>query len=90
MGKFLGKFEKTLGIAGSIISLAGLGYNFWKSFSKIELNPKQIYSLPELSKILGISQEEAAKLIYENKIPSQQVGGKYKILGSSILSFLGE
>ncbi len=89
MNNFWKKFEKTLGIAGSIISVAGLGYNLWKTFSRKDLIPNQIYSVAEAAKIFGISQEETMQLIYNGKLSAQQIGGKYKILGSSIASFLG-
>jgi len=88
MNKFWRKFERSIGIAGSAISLAGLGYSLWRSLSKKDLIPNQVYSVSDVAKILDISQEETIKLVQEGKITARQVGGRYKILGSSVASFL--
>ncbi|MEQ8192750.1 MAG: helix-turn-helix domain-containing protein [Candidatus Eremiobacterota bacterium] len=88
MNNALRKFQIYLGIGGSVISLAGLGYNLWKSISKKDVNPNQVYSVEDLAKILEISQEEVLKLINNGRITAQEIGGKYKILGNNILSFL--
>lgn len=84
----LKKFEKYIGVAGSTLSLLGLGYNLWKSFSRKDLNPHKVYSVSEVSNILGIVQEETMNLIYAGKLSAQQIGGKYRILGSNIEIFL--
>ena len=90
MSSFWKKFEKTIGIAGNVMSMACLIYNFCKSTSKIDLKPNDVYSVTEVAKILGISQEETMKLIYDGKLTAQQMGGKYKIRGSNIVSLFDE
>lgn len=59
------------------------------SLATREITPNQIYSTREAARYLGLDRRATIKLLRENKLKGKLVNGNYRILGKSLLEYLG-
>ncbi len=56
---------------------------------KRKIDPNKIYTSTEIAKFLGTKRVEVVKLILSEEIKAKKIDTNYRILGQSVLNYLG-